>query len=732
VSVASHARTSKDDARGYLVAPMPPTPFGKYTILGKLGHGGMAEVNLAVVGGKGGFRKLFVLKRLHAHLEAEPGFVDMFLDEARLAAQLDHPNCVQTVEVGETEGTPSQGPQHFLAMEYLDGQGLERVLRMTGQRGDLLPIHTSARIVADALDGLGYAHDLRGYEGTPLGIVHRDVSPQNIFITYAGVVKLLDFGIAKAESNVVETRTGVVKGKYAYIAPEQALATPVDRRADLWSMGVVLWEMLTSRRLFKSVNELATLNETLRGAINPPSLYNPAVPRELDQIVLKALQRDADARYATAHDFKDALEGWLATQPEPSDRKAIAALMRERFGDILEQQKQRLKECIATVAQDSRSLDRLVLGGTSASMEGDAVALGSGPRSMPRAGYSVTPTPSPRPRAISSGITSGMPSIDDIAPLASVTPAPRPPSSSRSLPSNRPPAPPVSSTASHPGLVSSTTSHPGLVSSATSQPGLLSSSMHAVSDTASALLRSSASHPLAAGSAGDVGADRTVRMPAQRSRSRSLAWWLLGAASCVVSAVVAVLVWSAVAPETPASTAPSAGTLSTQDGVAEAETVAPEMVAPEMVAPEMVAPETGAPPAATELLAPPITTELPSVTSTVRAGERAVREVRRSQRDRGEQPRVEPPAEIAVVPPAPPETTRPEPARGPGFLSLVTSPWTEVTLEGRSLGETPLQRVSLPPGTHTLRLRNSEAGIDETYEVTIRPGEAVTRRLGLR
>jgi hypothetical protein len=256
--------------------------------------------------------------------------------------------------------------------------------------------------------------------------------------------------------------------------------------------------------------------------------------------------------------------------------------------------------------------------------------------------------------------------------------------------------------------------------------------MHAVSDTASALLRSSASHPLAAGSAGDVGADRTVRMPAQRSRSRSLAWWLLGAASCVVSAVVAVLVWSAVAPETPASTAPSAGTLSTQDGVAEAETVAPEMGAPEMVAPEMVAPETGAPPAATELLAPPITTELPSVTSTVRAGERAVREVRRSQRDRGEQPRVEPPAEIAVVPPAPPETTRPEPARGPGFLSLVTSPWTEVTLEGRSLGETPLQRVSLPPGTHTLRLRNSEAGIDETYEVTIRPGEAVTRRLGLR
>src|SRR4051812_1239988 len=272
-----------DETKAYTVAPMPPTAFGKYVLIGKLGHGGMAEVNLAVSSGKGNFRKLAVIKRMHAHLEAEAGFVDMFLDEARLAAQLDHPHCVQTTEVGEANG------QHFLAMESLDGQGLERLLRITGSKNETLPPALVARMVADALDGLGYAHELTSYDGQRLGVVHRDISPQNLFVTYNGVVKLLDFGIAKAESNVTETKTGVVKGKYAYIAPEQALATPVDGRADVWAMGVVMWEMLTSRRLFKSHNELATLQETLTAVIHPPSSVVAGIPPELDRIVMRAL-----------------------------------------------------------------------------------------------------------------------------------------------------------------------------------------------------------------------------------------------------------------------------------------------------------------------------------------------------------------------------------------------------------------------------------------------------------
>ena len=265
--------TSVEAHKAYSLVAVPPQPFDKYTLIGKLGHGGMAEVNLAVADGKGGFRKLTVIKRLHRHLAMEPGFVEMFLDEARLAARLNHPHCVQTYEVGDHDDN------HFLAMEYLDGQGLERLLRISGQLGLSMPVAESARIVADALDGLAYAHELTDFDGTELGVVHRDISPQNIFVTYNGVVKLLDFGIAKAATHIVETKTGVIKGKYAYIAPEQALGQQVDARSDLWSMGVVLWECLTGRRLFKSVNELATLHETLQGEIKLPSATPSACAR---------------------------------------------------------------------------------------------------------------------------------------------------------------------------------------------------------------------------------------------------------------------------------------------------------------------------------------------------------------------------------------------------------------------------------------------------------------------
>ncbi len=318
----ARASESVDAAKAYSLVAIPPEPFDKYTLIGKLGHGGMAEVNLAVATGRGNFRKLIVIKRLHRHLAMEPGFVDMFLDEARLAARLSHPNVVQTHEVGEWNDN------HFLAMEYLDGQGLERLLRISGQRGELIPFELGARIVADALEGLAYAHELTDFDGTPLNVVHRDVSPQNIFVTYDGVVKLLDFGIAKAATHVVETRTGVIKGKYAYIAPEQALAHELDQRADLWSMGVVLWEVLTGRRLFKSVNELATLQETLQGEIKLPSAFRPELPTELDTICMRALERDVAARYASAHEMKEDLDRYLASLPKPPATKHVARLMR--------------------------------------------------------------------------------------------------------------------------------------------------------------------------------------------------------------------------------------------------------------------------------------------------------------------------------------------------------------------------------------------------------------------
>ncbi len=677
---SSTAKRAGIDPQGYLVTPLPPTPFGKYTLIGKLGHGGMAEVNLAVVGGKAGFRKLFVIKRLHAHLEAEAGFVDMFLDEARLAAQLNHPNCVQTVEVGEVEAPPGTGlaSQHFLAMEYLDGQGLERLLRITGQRGDILPIHISARIIADALDGLGYAHDLRGFDGEPLGVVHRDVSPQNLFLTYNGVVKLLDFGIAKAESNVVETRTGVVKGKYAYIAPEQALAMPVDRRADLWSMGVVLWEMLTSRRLFKSVNELATLQETLQAEVHPPSSFNPAVPPELDQIVLRALQREVGRRYATAQEFKDALEGWLDTEPEPSDRKAIAALMKERFADVIEPSRARLRECVAAVSASPRSVERLVDGtsSSSGSMETSALASGSHP------GLDATATATLRPRL-----------GQNVA-----------------------------------GTISS---------------GGASAEGHTMSAGPSALGSSEWS---AASSGGftppPAAAQRAGAMtPSRVSPSRSLAWWLLALAACVASAVVAVVLWTSMHQDdvvlVPSESAPEA----------RASSASSEPSSP--AAAVATAQERPAPPTSDPGPAPSSPTPTPAVVSE-HADEPSTRDERGAHRRSARGERGERAAQLATnggaSPGSPPAAateagggasgaqSAPSEASsgGVGYLSLITSPWTTVTLNGRVLGETPLVRVALPPGSHTLRLRNPDAQIDESYEVTIRSGELTSRRLGLR
>jgi serine/threonine-protein kinase len=596
-SPRSAASVSGEETRAYTLQAIPPQPFGKYMLIGKLGHGGMAEVLLAVMSGKAGFRKLVVLKRLHPQLEAEPGFVDMFLDEARLAAQLDHPNCVQTTEVGEVDGL------HFLAMEHMDGQGLERLLRATAHGGEVLAPALAVRIVADALDGLGYAHELKSFDGTPLGVVHRDVSPQNIFVTYNGVVKLLDFGIAKAESNVVETRTGVVKGKYAYIAPEQALGEGVDARADLWSMAVVLWECLTSRRLFKSTNELATLQETLRAEIKPPSTYNPAIDRELDSLVMRGLQRDVDYRFQSAAEFKDALESWLARQPKPPGRREIAALMKQRFEEVQRVHKEKLAVCLAAIEVGPISVERMVEGG------GHSGQFASPPTTQDAAFANMTPSSA---RLIAAPTAT-----------ASLTPPPGPP-----------PAAPT-------------------------DPG------------------------------------------------RALGWKLVAIASITLAAVALAIALPGREPQTVTVVTPAAPPASPP---AEREGVGGR--AAEAVAP--VAPATS-----------PMTTTSTTTsasTPTVPAGSDGERRGGRRSGRRGAAATEAP----AVEEPAPP------PATGDGYLTLMTSPWTTVTLDGRVLGDTPLVRERLPAGHHRLRLVNEDEGISESYDVDIVAGETTTRRLGLR
>ncbi|MBI4957406.1 MAG: serine/threonine protein kinase [Myxococcales bacterium] len=279
--------------------------LGKYRLIAELGRGGMAEVYLAIVAGPAGFNKLLVVKCIRLHLAEDPDFLAMFLDEARLAARLNHPNIVQTIEVGNADG------RYFIAMEYLEGQPLNRVLHRIGR--EQLPLGSHLRILVEALAGLHHAHELTDYDGTPLGVVHRDTSPHNTFVTYSGQVKVVDFGIAKAMNSSAETRTGVLKGKVAYMSPEQAQGDKVDRRADVYSAGVLLWEALAARRMWKGQSDIVVLNQLLSptAEVPPPSSVRP-VPQRLEQICMRALARDRDRRYATAlelgRDLEDAMD----------------------------------------------------------------------------------------------------------------------------------------------------------------------------------------------------------------------------------------------------------------------------------------------------------------------------------------------------------------------------------------------------------------------------------------
>ncbi len=266
--------------------------FGKYRLIASVGHGGMADVYLAALAGPAGVTKLQVVKRLRQNLAEEPDFLSMFLDEARLAARLNHPNVVQTNEVGEVDSG------YFIAMEYLDGQPLNRILHAGKTRP--APPGLCLQIIAEALAGLHYAHELTDYDGTPLAIVHRDTSPHNIFVTYEGQTKLVDFGIAKASRRATETNVGVVKGKFMYMSPEQAMSADVDRRSDIFVMGLVLWEVVAGRRMWKGLADNQVIARLIAGDLPRLADACPGAPPGIARICDHALAHKPSDRYATA------------------------------------------------------------------------------------------------------------------------------------------------------------------------------------------------------------------------------------------------------------------------------------------------------------------------------------------------------------------------------------------------------------------------------------------------
>ncbi|HEY6173534.1 MAG TPA: serine/threonine-protein kinase, partial [Kofleriaceae bacterium] len=275
--------------------------FGPYLVYERLGVGGMATVHRALERGIEGFERIVALKRLLPHLAADASFIKSFVREAKLASVLNHVNIVRIFELGRV------GTQYFISMEYIDGSDIRRILRHARKVSGPPPIHVTVGLLLQLCDALEYAHTKVDDDGHPMGLVHRDVSPSNVLVTSGGQVKVIDFGIAKAQSAQLRTQTGRVKGKLAYMAPETLAGKDLDARSDLFAVGVVAHELITARPLFAAKNEYQTLMKVQRGDVMPPSTFNQGCPPELDAIVLRALARDPDERFAHASELRDEL-----------------------------------------------------------------------------------------------------------------------------------------------------------------------------------------------------------------------------------------------------------------------------------------------------------------------------------------------------------------------------------------------------------------------------------------
>ena len=347
--------------------------FGRYQVLTQLAAGGMASVHIARTRGLAGFERLVALKLLHPHLAYEEEFITMFLDEARLAALIRHPNVVPTLDISDTGGDG-----YFIVMEYIEGDHLGALLAAASKRREGLPVPVVSRVTLDALNGLSAAHELRDEYGDPLHLVHRDISPHNVMVGVDGVARLTDFGVAKAEKRLSTTRAGQLKGKLSYMAPEQASSGETDQRSDLFSTGILVWEALTTRRLFKAETNGAILNRVLNGEIPPPSTYGQEL-RPFDAVLAKALDREPDARFQSALEFAEALEGAARQSGGIAPSREVGAHVRRLVGEKLSQQRGRVRDAFERFGRSEVSHDAIPLPADS-SLELDAVELEEQPR----------------------------------------------------------------------------------------------------------------------------------------------------------------------------------------------------------------------------------------------------------------------------------------------------------------------------------------------------------------
>ncbi|HEX7664433.1 MAG TPA: serine/threonine-protein kinase, partial [Polyangiaceae bacterium] len=317
-----------------------PKRFGKYTLLRKLAQGGMAELFLALQKSVAGFEKLIVIKRILPAMNADRAFIDMLLHEARIAATLSHPNIVQIFDVGQVDGT------YFIAMEHVHGEDIRSMVRQMKKKGyPTFPREHALGIIMGMCAGLAYAHEKTDLDGTPLGIVHRDISPQNVVVTFSGDIKIVDFGIAKSDNKGIEqTKSGKLKGKVPYMSPEQARGDQIDHRSDIFATGVMLFELTTGRRLFKGASEYETLKLICDRDYPRPSQVLANYPPALERIVMRALEKDRDERYQSAREMQQDLETFIRDERVAVSTVAMNEFMQKLFEDKLASQKEALMQ----------------------------------------------------------------------------------------------------------------------------------------------------------------------------------------------------------------------------------------------------------------------------------------------------------------------------------------------------------------------------------------------------
>ncbi len=313
-----------------------PIPFGKYLLLDRINVGGMAEVFFAKVFGIDGQERIVAVKKILPTMVEDEEFIGMFIDEARIAVQLDHANIVQIFELGKVE------ENYYIAMEYVAGRDLRALLDRAKKRKEPLALDIAVYLASELAHGLDYAHRAKDQQGADLHIVHRDVSPQNLLISYDGLTKIIDFGIAKATTRNQKTQAGILKGKFGYMSPEQVRGLPIDRRSDIFALGVILYEMITGERLFVGESDFSVLERVRNAEVTSPRTYNENIPPELERIVLRALAREPEDRYQWASELGEDLAAFLGEEGVAQGPTVLGGYMRQAFSEEVMRERERM------------------------------------------------------------------------------------------------------------------------------------------------------------------------------------------------------------------------------------------------------------------------------------------------------------------------------------------------------------------------------------------------------